>query len=178
MSELDHPPTAHGADAAERYAALCALEAGLKAVKEAARAEALASVAGLSRASFPTAYGPVNVTTADEGIALDDEAFLAMVEEHYPDDVVVTRSVSPALRRAFLDRLVAVGGKVVHQDTGEVVDFARVIPRGAPTLSYPASTAQREAKAWAVALFEERAATLADALREVAAPTTTQEVTR
>jgi hypothetical protein len=155
--------------AAERYAALVAIRDAFDALAKDAKTDALKHAAGLKSASWSTLYGAVNVTTTDPKIVLDEDAFLAMVQEHYPDDVVVTYSVSPALRAAFLSRLVEVGGQVVHRDTGEVVDFATVTPRGNPTVSYPSSSAQRDAKAYARMLLEDKVATFVDGLREVTA---------
>jgi hypothetical protein len=102
--------------AAERYAALVAIRDAFDALAKDEKAEALKHAAGLKSASWSTPYGAVNVTTTDPKIVLDEDAFLAMVQEHYPDDVVVTYSVSPALRAAFLSRLVEVSGQVVHRD--------------------------------------------------------------
>lgn len=162
-------PIPDGLSAAETYAALVALRAGLDAQIDKAKAAALAAVNGLSKATYPTAYGVVNVSTPPDAISLDDRAFLALVEEHYPDEVVVTRSVRSSFKAAFLEDLVVVGGQVMHKTTGEVIDFARVVPGGSPRLSYPASLEQRDAKALATMLFEERAATLVSGLREVTA---------
>lgn len=154
--------------AAEEYAALTALRAGLDDRIADAKARALAALPpGMTRGSWATAYGPVNVTTPSESIVVDEAGLLAMVEAHFPDDVVVTRSVRPSFAAAFAASLVVVAGEVVHRDTGEVVDFAKVRAGGRPTLSYPASTAQRDAKEYARMLFEERGAALTTALREV-----------
>lgn len=158
-----------GQEAAAEYAALVAMRAGLDAVIDAAKARALDAAKGMRSGSWATPYGRVNVTTTEPRIVLDDPAFLAMVSEHYPDEVILTPSVSPAFRAAFLDRLVEVGGRVVHKDTGEVVECAGLTKRGNPQVSYPASTEQRDAKALAVMLFEERATALVASLREVTA---------
>lgn len=154
--------------AAEEYAALTALKAGLDDVIADAKSRALAALPpGMTRASWATAYGPVNVTTSAEGVSVDPAGLLAMVEAHYPDEVIVTRSVRPSFAAAFTASLRVIAGQVIHADTGEVVDFAKVKPAGRPTLSYPSSLAQRDAKELARMLFDENRATLTDSLREL-----------
>lgn len=155
--------------AAARYAALTALSAGLADQIAKAKADALAEVAHLRKASFPTPFGQVNMTRAEPKITLDPAAFLALVEEHYPDEVITTRTVRSSFSAAFLAELVAVGAQVVHRGTGEVVECARLTPEGDPVLSWPASAAQRDAKDLARMLFDERAEQLVSGLVEVTA---------
>lgn len=158
------PPTL---TAAERYAALTALKAGLDDQIAAAKAEAITEAATLRSASWNTPYGRVNMTRSEESVEIHADRFLAMCQEHYPDEIVVTYSVRSSFVDAFRKELAIIAGEVVHKGTGEVVDFARVKPEGAPTISYPASTEQRDAKAYARLLFDENAATLTTALREL-----------
>lgn len=154
--------------AAERYAALTALKAGLDEQIARARAEALAEVAHLRKASWTTPYGQVNMTRAEPKVEIDPAAFLAFAQEHYPDEVVHTPEVRSSFRTAFLAELAVIAGRVVHKGTGELVEFAHVTPEGSPTISYPASLAQRDAKEYARMLFDERAAALTKGLREIA----------
>lgn len=155
--------------AAARYAALTALAAGLADQIAKAKAAALDEVQHLRKASFTTPFGPVNMTRAEPRIVLDQAQFLALVEEHYPDEVVVTRSVRSSFAMAFTAELTAVAGHVVHKSTGEIVECASITPEGGPVLTYPASTGQRDAKALAKMLFEERAESLLTGLVEVTA---------
>lgn len=154
--------------AAERYAALTALRAGLDDQIARARDEALAEVKHLRKASFTTPYGQVNMTRAEPRVRVDQAAFLEFVAEHYPDEIVHTPSVRTSFARAFESELTIVAGTVVHKGTGEVVEFATAGDEGTPVISYPASSEQRDAKALARMLFEDRAAALVTGLREVA----------
>jgi hypothetical protein len=153
--------------AAERYAALTALKAGLDDQIAQAKADAIAEVASQRSASWNTPYGHVNMTRAEESVEIHADQFLAFCQEHYPDEVLSAPYVRSSFVDAFRRELTIVAGKVVHKGTGEVVDFARVKPEGAPTISYPASTEQKNAKAYAKLLFDENAATLTTTLREL-----------
>lgn len=155
--------------AAERYAALTALKAGLDDQIARARSEALEEVRHLRKASFTTPYGQVNVSRAEPRVRVDPDLFMTFVAEHYPDEIVetTTRTVRSSFARAFEAELTAVAGEVVHKGTGDLVEFATVSPEGDPVISYPASTAQRDAKAYARMLFEDRALSLVTGLREV-----------
>lgn len=162
-------PTDTGLTAAETYAALTALRAGLDAEIAKAKADAMAEAAALRKASWTTPYGVVNMTRADEKIEILPDRFLAFAQEHYPDEIVTTYSVRSSFVEAWSRDLVIVKGEVVYKGTGEVVDFARVKPEGDPVISYPASKEQRDAKEYARMLFEDRSATLTAALKELTA---------
>lgn len=153
--------------AAERVAALTALKAGLDDQLEKAKREAILEVATQRSASWNTPYGRVNMTRDEEKVEIHADDFLAFCQQHYPDEVVATYSVRSSFVDAFRRELTIVAGEVIHKGTGEVVDFARVKPEGAPTISYPSTTAQRDAKAFARLLFEENAAALTANLREL-----------
>lgn len=159
----------HQLSPAERYAALSALAAGLNAQIAAAKADVAREAESMRKASWPTPWGPVNAGRRDPGVEVDPDAFLAYVEQHHPDAIVTTRTVSPATVQALLSDLAIVGRNVMSKSTGEVVEWAHVGPAGGVVVSYPASSQQREAKALAVMLFEDRASALVSGLREVTA---------
>jgi hypothetical protein len=153
--------------AAERYAALTALKAGLDDQIAQAKREALAEVADLRKASWTTPYGQVNMTRAEPRVDINAAEFLAFCQEHYPDEVIPVPTVRASFRQAFAAELTIVAGHVVHKGTGELVEFAHVTAEGDPTISYPASKAQVEAKEWARMVFADRAELLTASLREI-----------
>lgn len=154
--------------AAERVAAFTALRAGLDSLIDEAKTDALADVVAMRTASWNTPYGRVNMTRRAEGVEYIPDAFLSFVREHYPDEIVTTESVRSSFAMAFIAECVVVAGVVYHKSGGEV-DFVRVRPEGDPTISYPASSEQRDAKEYARMLFAENADRLLEGLREVTA---------
>lgn len=154
--------------AAERYAALTALKAGLDDQIAQAKREALAEVAHLRKASWTTPYGQVNMTRSEPKVQIDQALFLAMCQEHFPDEVILTPSVRSSFAMAFMSELTIVAGNVVHKGTGELVEWAHITAEGDPTISYPASKTQADVKEYARMLFAERAPALAAGLREIA----------
>lgn len=162
-----------GPNAAERYAALTALRAGLDAQIAKAKTEALAFSAEHGVKAFTTPYGPVNVTVQGPRPVIDGPAFTAWCQENRPDEVVMTPTVRGSFVTHMADRLVVVAGSVYDKETGDLVPWAYVGEAGDPTLAYPASTDQKYAKDLARLLFEDRAEALTAGLREL-----TGEVTR
>lgn len=154
-------------NAAERYAALTALKAGLDAQIAKAKAEALAFSAAHGVKAFTTPYGPVNVTQAGVRPVVDGPAFTAWCQENRPDEVILTPTVRGSFVTHMAERLVVVAGSVYDKTTGDLVPWAYVGEAGDPTLAYPASTPQREAKEYARLLFEDRAEALTAGLREL-----------
>lgn len=157
--------------AAERYAGLVAIRDGLGQLIEDAKRDVEVEAQAMRAASWATPFGRVNVTREDPRIALDTDAYVEMVREHFPDEVetVTTYAVNPAFTAGFLADLVIVAGRVVSKSTGEVVDCARITPQGPAKVVYPATRESRDAKALARMLLEERAASLTAGLLEVTA---------
>lgn len=95
-----------------------------------------------------TPWGDVMVVEKSRSIGLEPE-FDAWVEENYPDEIETVKRVRASFTKAMLQRLVIVKDSVIDSETGEVVPWAIVLPPPDPHVSYPASSAQREAKALA-----------------------------
>lgn len=155
--------------AAERYAALSALRAGLDSQIAAAKRDLMAEASGLRKASWPTPWGQVNAVRADPRVEIDQDALLEHLRAHHPDGIVVVETPNVALVQTLLARCTVIGRTVMDRETGEVVEWAHVGEAGPLTVSYPASAQQKDAKALATMLFDERGDALVSGLREVTA---------
>jgi hypothetical protein len=144
-------------NAPTRVAALIALRDAIEAEIKADKLEAIAFAGEYGIKSYATPFGPVNVVTKDAAIGWDADALLTWVAEHYPSEVETIRRVRPAFQPVLATWLVVAGGDVVNTVTGETIDFAYVIPAGEPYVSWPSSAKQRDAKATARRVVQERA---------------------
>lgn len=138
-------------NAAEKYAALTAIEQAAKKAKTALASEALADFHAQHADRWRTPYGTVMVKglNAESLISIADEAaFLAWVGEHYPSEVETTVPAPVVrVRQAFRDVVVrrltveqhefdgAPLDVVVDTGLGEHVEWAKVTPPGKPTVS-------------------------------------------
>lgn len=78
--------------------------------------------------------GTVSLVKPQDTIRVRDEAALvAFVEANYPTEVTTTTVVRPAFRSALTGRMKPLGGQVYDPTTGEVVDWAEVVPAAAPS---------------------------------------------
>lgn len=154
--------------AAETYAALSALKAGIDAAIKEAGADALTFGNENGVKSFLTPFGAVTIVPKDPTIAFDEAALLAWVEANHPTEVETVKQVRPSFEKVLRDRFVIVKGETVLDPvTGEVVEFATVVAPGDPHISFPASKEQRAAKAEAVAWVKGRTDELSGAMREL-----------
>jgi hypothetical protein len=79
----------------------------------------------------------VSLSSPEAKMAIDDEAMLAWVAKWFPTEVEMytpapTRRVRSAFRGLLIDRvkLDVETGRIVDVETGEVVEWARVVPAG------------------------------------------------
>lgn len=78
--------------------------------------------------------GTVSLVKPQDSIRIRDESkLLEFVEANHPTEVVTTTAVRPAFRSALTGRLKVLGGQVYDSATGEVVEWAEVVPAGVPT---------------------------------------------
>jgi hypothetical protein len=145
-------------NAPTRVAALIALRDAIDLEIKADKLEAIAFAVEFGiRGGWSTPLGPVNVVTKDAAIGLDSAKLLTWVTKHHPDEVETIRRVRPAFQSVLAARCVIVQGDIVDTETGETIDFAYVTPAGEPYVSWPSSAKQRDAKATARRVVQERA---------------------
>ncbi len=100
----------------------------------------------------------MNVVTKDPQIGWDDVGLLKWVKANFPTEVEQTERVRPSFQAALAaTRFTIVGSDVVDRSTGDVLDFAFVTEAGAPYVGWPSSAKQKEAKATARRVVQERA---------------------
>ncbi|MDR1264345.1 MAG: hypothetical protein LBK42_01960 [Propionibacteriaceae bacterium] len=130
---------------AERYAVLKALIAALSEARAEAESDVLAVAAEVGVKSFSTPAGNVTVVTTSDTVEVDEQALAATLPAE--QTMVVPKDWALA---AAKKRLRIVQGLPVDADTGEVVDWATVLPGGKRSLRWPATDEQRAAKtaAW------------------------------
>jgi len=148
MTELNAPT---------RVAALTALRDAIDAEIKADKLEAIAFAGEFGVKSFATPLGAVNVVVKDPAIGWETDGLLAWVEEHYPSEVEMTRRVRPAFQAALTARFVIVAGDVIDTETGETIDFAYATSASEPYVSWPSSAKQKDAKATARLVVQDRA---------------------
>lgn len=154
--------------AAETYAALAAIKAGIEAAMKEAGNDALSFGTQNGVKSFMTPFGAVTLVTKDPAIAFDDAALLAWVQENHPTEVETITRVRPSFEKVLRDRLVIVKGEdVLDPATGELLEFATVVQPGDPHISFPSSKEQKAAKAEAVEWVRGRTDELTGALKEL-----------
>jgi len=154
--------------AADTYAALSALKAGIDAAIKDAGAEALAFSNENGVKSLLTPFGAVTIAAKEPSIAFDDAALLAWVQENHPTEVETIVRVRPSFEKVLRDRFVIVkGDTVVDTQTGEVVEFATVTAGGDPYITFPSSKEQKAAKAEAVEWVRGRTDELSGAMKEL-----------
>jgi len=144
-------------NAPTRVAALTALRDAIDAEIKADKLEAIAFAGEFGVKSFATPLGAVNVVVKDPAIGWETDGLLAWVEEHYPSEVEMTRRVRPAFQSVLTARFVIVAGDVIDTETGETIDFAYATSAGEPYVSWPSSAKQKDAKATARLVVQDRA---------------------
>lgn len=159
---------------ADLIASFTAIKHGIDKAIAQEKVEALRVAAELGIKSFDTPWGAVTVARSEEDwhVRLDEVQFLAWVQEHAPDQVETTTpepvtKVKAMYRAQFIKGLVRVGQSVVHQDSGEIVEFAEPVHilAGDPYISYPATKQQKAAKEAAEEWVRDTAQMLTDGLR-------------
>lgn len=113
-----------------------------------------------------TPWGDVMVVEKGKTISLEPE-YDAWVEDNYPDEIETVKRVRSSFTKAILARLVIVKDKAIDSETGEVMPWAVVLPPADPHVSYPSSSAQREAKALARQVVSAGVDGLMGSLREL-----------
>ena len=138
-------------NAAEKYAALKLLEAGLKDALAAAADEADAYRQQVRAKALETDYGTVTVTRRRPSVVvLDDDALLDWVAAELPN-LIQPRSITAEARSWLLTKRFAVDGDVVLDPvTGEVVPFLGV-KTGSEYLTFRPTAEARAAATEAVA---------------------------
>ncbi len=137
-------------NAAEKYAALKLLEAGLKEALTAAAAEADAYRREVRAKSLETDYGTVTVTRRKPTvIVLDDDKLIDWCADELPH--LVQRSITPEGRAWLLSKRFVIDsdGDVIDPATGETVPFLAA-REGAEYLSFRATPQARESAVTAV----------------------------
>lgn len=157
----------------DQYADIRALIYGLEQLLKAAQTEVLTYRANTRSKSFETDWGAVEFRGGDVSISLPAADLLAWAEEHASHEVIpehtvtVPAEVRSTLRTTLLGdgkkpgRFRVVGDSVVDSITGEVVEWAHVIPAGQPV---PVFKMPEEMKQAAARLVAERATLIAQAV--------------
>jgi hypothetical protein len=83
------------------------------------------------------AVAEISLLTSDDeaAVAVDQAARLAWVKRNHPDEVVTVEQVRESFAKAIMGKLKydAEVDAIVHEDTQEVIEWARVVPKGPPT---------------------------------------------
>lgn len=138
---------------AERYAGLRLLAEGVQAALKTAAAEAEEYRRSVRAKSLDTDYGSVFVTVRKPSIAFDDAQLVEWCDEHYPELVQTVRSVPTRSLTWLRDQRFRIeGDDVVDVETGEVVEWASVMP-GSQSLTFRADP---DARRVTVAQAQER----------------------
>ena len=149
MSEQMNAPT--------RLAALIAIRDAIEAEIKLDKLEALTFAGEFGIKSFATPLGAVNVVCKEPVVGWDGDRLLAWVEANHPGEVEQIRRVRPAFQTALATRFVIVAGEVVDSATGETITFAYPTLPGDPYVSWPSGKAQKDAKATARRVVQDRA---------------------
>lgn len=117
--------------------------------------------------SLPTQFGGLTLSPESRSKQVDEEALLDFVKENYPDKVTTrtVEEVDPDFRDELVGKMIDVGdGEFAHMDTGETVSWVHLSKPKAASISWPASKAQKAAKAGARLAVRRNLDALAEAL--------------
>lgn len=84
---------------------------------------------------YPLAVAKMTLTPSEAAVAVDQAARLEWFRKNLPDEVetVTTEQVRPATAKVVMERLkVDDEGNVFDPETGQVIEWARLVPAGPP----------------------------------------------
>jgi hypothetical protein len=127
----------------EKYAALRALELGIGAAVAAAAMEVVEYRKQTRAKGFESDWGTIEFRSNDAKVQFNTPKLIAWAQEHMPheiipehtEEVTFPAALRPTLLKTLDKRFQIDGDEVVDTVTGEVVEFATVIPAKAPTLA-------------------------------------------
>lgn len=150
---------------AERVAALTALQDAIKTQLDLEKAGIIENLAGATESQkIPTPMGSLSYSPGKVAVVIDDAKLLEYVRHIHPEAITVeTREViDHDLRAALVKDVVNVGdGDFARGSTGEEITFASLGERASASVAWPASQAQKAAKARARAALVEHLSMLA-----------------
>jgi hypothetical protein len=128
----------------EKYAALRALELGIGAAVAVAAMEVAEYRKKTRSRGFESDWGTIEFRKNDAHLQFNTTKLIAWAQQHLPhevipehtEEVIVPAAARPTLLKTLDERFQIVGGEVIDTVSGEVVDFATIIPAKPPTLAF------------------------------------------